>query len=296
MSEHDNLICTGATNGVLKVWQLSRMREYKYPPMHQYSVSACAVALDGSMLVTGSDRGRLTDAEIHLWNPSTGELLHVIDDNVKHKITAMSFSPNTEVICYRTNMENSVHFVNMAYKKGEGNVTHGSFSVDLGNNIAQQPKEILGRGNLDWSSNVKNVITTSSDANLIWLIDVDEKKATHLDVHKGIVLGGRFIPDDKYFVSWYGAYNKNGSTEDGLHAQSEIKLFDFTTKQQISQYTTANDYLKVISDKNTEPTAGITITQYMPSGDRLVAATTSGHVLIYQTWFSSKLLRPTLTH
>ena len=280
VSEHDNLICTGATNGVLKVWQLSRMREYNYPPMHKYSVSACAVALDGSMLATGSDRGRLTDAEIHLWNPSTGELLNVLDGNVKHKITAISFSPNTQLICYRTNMENSVHFVNTAYKKGEGKVTHGSLSVDLGNNITQPPKEVWGRGNLDWSSNGKYVITISSDAYLIWLIDVDEKKATHLDVHKGIVLGGRFIPDDKYFVSWCGAYNKNGSIEYGPDTQSEIKLFDFTTKQQKSQYTAANDYLKVISDKSTKPTAGITITQYMPSGDRLVAATTSGHVLI----------------
>ena len=100
-----------------------------------------------------------------------------------------------------------------------------------------------------------------------------------MNVHNGIVLGGRIISDDKYFVTWCSAYN-NYFTEDGPDTQSEIKLFDFTTKQQISQYITANDYLNVIADKCTEPTAGITITKYMPSRNRLVAATTTGHILI----------------
>ena len=98
VSDHDNLICTGATNGVLKIWQLSQLREYKYSPMHKHRNFACSVSRDGNMLVTGCDRGRLTGAEMSLWNPTKGEQLKVLKDDLKHKAIAISFSPTNEVL------------------------------------------------------------------------------------------------------------------------------------------------------------------------------------------------------
>ena len=272
VSEHDNLICTGATNGVLKVWQISQVREYKYAPMHKYSVSACAVAPDGSLLATGSDRGRRSDAEVHLWNPATGELLKVLKDDVKYKVTAVAFSPDSKIICYKTSLENCVYFLTSSLDEALKN----SFTVKLGNSTTPKGKKILSQEFLNWSASGAYVLATSSDVNKIWIIDVGNKQATYLDAHEGIVLGGRFIPDDKHFATWCSASNETGVSKS---APSEIKLFDFTTRQEVSRYVASEEYLKVISDKNADSIVGITTTDFIPTTQRLVAATTSGHVI-----------------
>ena len=124
-------------------------------------------------------------------------------------------------------------------------------------------------------------MATSSDTTRVWFVNVGAKTASYLDVHSGIVLGGRFGPEDKYFVTWCSAYSTN-SIDEEPDTRSVIKLFHFEWKKPLSEYVAANEYVKVISDKNTEPIAGITTCKFMPFHSTPVAATTSGHILIFK--------------
>ncbi len=258
---------SGATNGVLKVWFLNNIRQYKYAPLHTYGVSACAVSGDGSVLVTGSDRGRLAGAEIVTWDPVTGKQLSTVHTNIQFKVTGLVFSPDKSRICYRTDGQNCVHILE---SNGACEVT-----IALGDETGEK---VWGSNNLDWSPSGEVLLATSSETRFIWLVHVQKRKTSSLEVHSGIVRGGRFSSDGAQFVTWSSALRGSGTSF--TNTSSEIKLFAFPSQRQVACYTAPPEHLVVLSDTDVEPVTGVTSAGFFPDGTSVAAVTTSGHIVV----------------
>jgi WD40 repeat protein len=83
-----SLFASGAADGVIKLWQFSRLRSLYTLTGHTACVRSLVFSPDCHLLVSGSD-----DMTVKLWNVQTGELLRTLNGH-QHGVRSVAISPD----------------------------------------------------------------------------------------------------------------------------------------------------------------------------------------------------------